>query len=119
MPKGGLMHSALFISAVFAFASVGCLTPVTSRLDMLNEHLHAARQQLDTLNGQLTQANQRISHLENQLMEANAKLTGVDGKVSQTNEKLDVANGRLANVERSTKTVEDAAKKITGLGGRK
>jgi chromosome segregation ATPase len=112
MPMGELM-CRLCVLFIFIMSS-GCLTPITSRFDQLNDQLACSRQQLDALHAQLVQANQRVAHLEAEVVEANGRLRSVEGKLSQTNEKLDIANGRLANVERATKTVEDAAKKITG-----
>jgi hypothetical protein len=52
------------VLALLPLVSVGCLSPVTSRLDLLNEQLVTTQNHLAVVIAELREANQRIARLE-------------------------------------------------------
>jgi hypothetical protein len=52
------------VLTLVSLVSVGCLSPVTSRLDLLNEQLVSTQHHLTVVIAELREANQRIARLE-------------------------------------------------------
>jgi uncharacterized protein involved in exopolysaccharide biosynthesis len=124
-PNGGPMKSKLAVMLVLCLAG-GCLSPITDRLDTVNQQLAHTNQLLEAVNAKLESVDQRLGStnaklegVENRLTVTNAKLEGVDQKLAGTNTRLDsvdqkltATNAQLKQLEKDLKETNDHVKKL-------
>ena len=88
----------LLAVAGLAVCAMGCLSPITRRLDETSR-------QLATVNEQLLVVNQQLAALHEQM--------------THTNKHLDVMESQLAESNKKLETIERGFKKLPGFGGDK
>jgi septal ring factor EnvC (AmiA/AmiB activator) len=73
----------LLLAAPVLMGCLGCLSPVTDRLDHINEQLAVTNQRLDDINQKLDQTNQRLDNVNQKLDETNRRLAQLDKRLAR------------------------------------
>src|SRR5947209_1759705 len=95
LPEGGTCMKWSLVALVAVLASSGCLSPVTNRLDLLNEQIATTNQKLDLLNDQMADSNKQLVLLNGQIATTNKELVLLNGQIATTNKQLVLMNGKL------------------------
>ena len=72
----------LLLAAPVPIGCLGCLSPVTSRLDDINEQLAGTNQRLDDVSQKLDETNRRLDNVSQKLDETNRRLAQVDKRLA-------------------------------------
>jgi peptidoglycan hydrolase CwlO-like protein len=115
---GEAMKTQIALMLAFGLTASGCLSPLTDRLDAVNQQLAHTNQQLDAMNAKLQKLdeldamNKQLDSVNQQLVKTNAKLELLDQHLTETNTHFVKVERSIVDVNQHLGNVETSINKL-------